>query len=60
MSTAEAWEGPVGDPARERPGDPAFRDVPVELISPNPDQPRRRFDPEALSGLAESIAEVPG
>ena len=40
------------------PGDPAFRDVPVELISPNPDQPRRRFDPEALSGLTESIAEA--
>ena len=32
--------------------------MPVELISPNPDQPRRRFDPEALSGLAESIAEA--
>ena len=40
------------------PGDPAFREVPVELISPNPDQPRRRFDPEALSALADSIAEA--
>ena len=25
-------------------------------IEPNPDQPRRDFDPEALSQLAESIA----
>jgi ParB family chromosome partitioning protein len=29
--------------------------VRVEEIVPNPDQPRRRFDPEALAALAESI-----
>ncbi len=40
------------------PGDPAFRDVPIELISPNPDQPRRRFDPDTISSLAESISEA--
>jgi ParB family chromosome partitioning protein len=40
------------------PGDPAFREVPIELIIPNPDQPRRRFDPETLASLAESIAEA--
>jgi ParB family transcriptional regulator, chromosome partitioning protein len=40
------------------PGDPAFREVPVELISPNPDQPRRRIDPETISILAASIAEA--
>jgi ParB family chromosome partitioning protein len=32
-----------------------FRQLPVELISPNPDQPRRLFDEETLLALAESI-----
>jgi len=32
-----------------------LRELPVELIKPNPDQPRARFDPEALSALAASI-----
>ncbi len=32
-------------------------ELPVELIRPNPNQPRTRFDSAALSGLAESIAE---
>ena len=40
------------------PGEPAYREVPVDLIRPNPDQPRRRFDPESISALAESIAEA--
>lgn len=35
----------------------ADRSVPVELIHPNPDQPRRHFDEEELSNLASSIAE---
>ena len=34
-----------------------LREVPVELISSNPHQPRRRFDEEALSALAESLGE---
>ncbi len=38
--------------AREEQG---LRDVAVELIQPNPRQPRRRFDEEALAALAESI-----
>lgn len=32
-----------------------LRQLPVELIKPNPKQPRTRFDPEALAGLASSI-----
>ena len=32
-----------------------FRQIPLELISPNPNQPRRRFDEEALTALASSI-----
>lgn len=40
------------------PGEPAFREVPVDLIRANPDQPRRAFDPETISALAESITEA--
>lgn len=34
-----------------------LREIPVEMISPNPKQPRRRFDDEALNALAASLAE---
>jgi ParB family chromosome partitioning protein len=37
--------------------EPELRQVPVELIQPNPDQPRKRFDEEALHALAESVKE---
>jgi len=30
-------------------------ELPVDAIHPNPKQPRRRFEPEAASGLAESV-----
>jgi ParB family chromosome partitioning protein len=43
--TADAHEG-VGTTPRVR----------VDLIDPNPDQPRRTFDPERLSELSASIA----
>ena len=36
---------------------PAVEQVDVDLIAPNPHQPRTVFDPEALSELAESIKE---
>jgi ParB family chromosome partitioning protein len=39
-------------------GGPELRDVPVALIRPNPDQPRKRFDPESISALARSIADA--
>lgn len=45
-------------PASEEVGEPAYREVPVELISPNPTQPRKAFDEEALDRLAETIAEA--
>jgi ParB family chromosome partitioning protein len=32
------------------------REIPLEMIQPNPDQPRKRFEPAALEALAESIA----
>jgi ParB family transcriptional regulator, chromosome partitioning protein len=35
--------------------DPELAHIPVEQIHPNPQQPRKEFDREAVSGLAESI-----
>lgn len=32
-----------------------LRELPVELVKPNPNQPRSNFDPEALAALAASI-----
>jgi ParB family chromosome partitioning protein len=32
-----------------------LRELPVEVIKPNPNQPRTKIDPEALAGLASSI-----
>ena len=37
------------------PGEPELAHLPVETIHPNPRQPRRRFDHEATSALADSI-----
>ena len=34
-----------------------LRELPIELISPNPSQPRRRFDEDALQYLAGSLGE---
>ena len=34
-----------------------LRSLPVDLIVPNPDQPRRRFDEDGLVSLSESIRE---
>jgi ParB family chromosome partitioning protein len=36
---------------------PELRELPVELIKPNPHQPRRHFDEEALVALADSLRE---
>lgn len=42
-------------PAR---GSSAINNIPLDNIHPNPDQPRRTFDPEALEELASSIREL--
>jgi ParB family transcriptional regulator, chromosome partitioning protein len=41
----------------ESAGEAELRELPVELISPNPKQPRRRFDQQALTALAGSLGE---
>ena len=38
--------------------DAEFLQVPVDQISPNPDQPRSHFDDESLAELSASISEV--
>jgi ParB family chromosome partitioning protein len=40
---------------RSRSEETGLREVPVELIEPNPRQPRREFDEQALLALSESI-----
>ncbi len=35
----------------------AYQMLPIYRVEPNPDQPRRDFDPEELAALAESITE---
>jgi ParB family chromosome partitioning protein len=44
-------------PEAGEPTHPELRQLPVELIKPNPRQPRRQFDEAALVGLAESLKE---
>jgi ParB family transcriptional regulator, chromosome partitioning protein len=38
-------------------GGEQLRELPVELIAPNPKQPRRRFDEESLQALAGSLGD---
>jgi len=39
-------------------GSSTINEIPIEHISPNPNQPRRDFDDEALQELANSIKEI--
>jgi ParB family chromosome partitioning protein len=61
---AAAGVGPV-PPGPEQSADVAvevlgahYKDIPVSAITPNPRQPRRAFDEDALEELAESIRQV--
>lgn len=48
----------LAEPAGDSPNPPRPTQVlPVERIQPNPNQPRREFDPEALDQLAQSIRQ---
>jgi hypothetical protein len=38
-------------------GEAGAREIPIELIHRNPDQPRQTFDEDALADLAASIAD---
>ena len=39
-------------------GSSSINDLPIDFVRPNPEQPRRTFDPEALSELAASIKSI--
>src|SRR6185312_5928132 len=39
-------------------GEPQFRHVPIDMIRPNPGQPRTEFDAATIDGLADSIADA--
>ena len=45
-------------PTESDPAESAFQDIDIGQIVPNPYQPRDRFDEEALTALAGSIAEI--
>jgi len=56
-----AQPGPADPEATPGPAPVAgayFQEIDVELIDPNPRQPRENFDPDALAELAMSIEEV--
>jgi ParB family transcriptional regulator, chromosome partitioning protein len=52
-----ASAGPVESPSAEDFG-AHYKEIPVSAITPNPRQPRRTFDEDALEELAESIRQV--
>jgi len=39
-------------------GSSTISEIPLEQIEPNPNQPRREFDEDALQELANSIVEI--
>lgn len=53
MADVSVDQAPTGDSAPRRPD----MQVPIEQVRPNPNQPRRHFDPDDLSDLAASIRE---
>ncbi|MEQ8898288.1 MAG: ParB/RepB/Spo0J family partition protein [Roseovarius sp.] len=52
MADVNEGHGEVAEDAKQ-----PDRVIPIEMIAPNPDQPRRTFDPGALEDLAASIRE---
>ncbi len=48
LSVSAPTDGPERDDLRE---------LPVEIIAPNPNQPRKQFDEDALQKLADSLGE---
>ncbi len=60
MTTIEMTSAslPVETPLMQRVSEAAYRQIPVDTIVPNPEQPRRFFDQEALRALADSIKTI--
>lgn len=47
----------LGDFSQEAEADNGLKILPLQKVEPNPNQPRRDFDPESLEALSESIAQ---
>jgi len=58
QGAADAQAGPGGVPGPTPVAGAYFQEIDIELIDPNPRQPREIFDGEALEELAISIEEV--
>ena len=67
LADGDAARGRTRPRSRARPGAQAipvevfgahYKEIPVSAITPNPRQPRRTFDEDALDELAESIRQV--
>ena len=59
LMTTGAWDGAWRRSCRRpRSASRSFRDIPVGMIQPNPDQPRKRFDPESIEALAGSLRDA--
>jgi ParB family chromosome partitioning protein len=52
---APAEGGEEAGPPAPPPHEGVLRTLPIEALSPGPEQPRKRFDPELLAELARSI-----
>jgi ParB/RepB/Spo0J family partition protein len=55
---SQASASPAGSPTAEKVRGAAYRCLPVDQVHPNPKQPRKFFEGEALRGLADSIRTV--
>jgi ParB family transcriptional regulator, chromosome partitioning protein len=44
-------------PESDRSAHPDLREIPVELVAPNPHQPRQRFEEDTMVALADSLRE---
>lgn len=51
----ETLEEEVVSNIKEKSGDKAIKNISISLLDPNKDQPRKKFDEEALNELASSI-----
>lgn len=60
VTTIEMTDAPLAleTPLVQRVNQAAYRQIQVQEIIPNPDQPRRFFDQEALRALADSIKAI--
>lgn len=54
----DALFGAAPQPEVQTGGASAISEIELSLIEPNPEQPRRTFDPESLEELAASIREL--